>query len=219
MKKTAALILISVCVTILFAGCSENEQSFEQKNYDADGTQVNEININVRDRQIEVSLSKNNKISIEYAESAKEYYDISVSDDNVLTMTASDNKEWDDYIGNKPAAENRKISLQIPDSLLKSLKLSTTNEDIRLPALNITDNITLSSNGGNIYFEKINADSIILNGKNGNIIGSIAGGYDDYAIECKIKKGNSNLPSVKKDGSKTLSVTANNGDAEIEFCK
>lgn len=220
MKKIIAVVLMLVSVIALFAGCSSNKQSFTQKNYEADGTQVKEISIDVRDRKIEVSLSKDNQIHIEYAESEKEYYDIAVSDNNVLTMTANTDKEWSDFIGAKPDAENRKINLQIPDLLLTSLKLSTTNEDIRLSALNVTEAIILSSNGGNISFEKINAGSnISLTVKNGNIAGSIARGYDDYNIACEIKKGESNLPSEKTGGSKNLSVNANNGDVKIEFYK
>lgn len=220
MKKIIAVVWMLISVIVLFAGCSSNKQSFTQKNYEADGTQVKEISIDVRDRKIEVSLSKDNQIHIEYAESEKEYYDIAVSDNNVLTMTANTDKEWSDFIGTKSDAENRKINLQIPDSLLTSLKLSTTNEDIRLSALNVTGAVILSSNGGNISFEKINAgNNISLTVKNGSINGSIIGGYDDYNIACEIKKGESNLPSEKAGGSKGLSVNANNGDVKIEFYK
>ena len=219
MKKIIVFALTLVFVMTLLAGCSSEEQTFTQKSYDTDGIQIKEISIDVRDRYIEVSLSTDNQIHIVYSESEKEYYDISVSDDNILTMTAADNKDWWDYIGSKPSVENRKISLQIPDSLLASLKLSTTNEDIQLSPLNVTGDIALSSNGGNISFEKMNAgSSITLTVKNGNINGSIIGSYDDYAIACEIKKGESNLPSEKESGDKMLSVNANNGDVKIEFC-
>lgn len=199
MKKTTYLTVMAVSVIGLFAGCSNNKQTFVEKNYEADGTQIKEINMDVRDREIEVSLSADNQIHIGYSESEKEYYEIAVTDENVLTMTAVTEKGWVDFIGSKPSAENRKISLQIPDSILQSLKLSTTNEDIKLSALNVMKEITLSSNGGDISLDKINAgNSITLTAKNGNISGSIAGGYDDYAIACKVKKGESNLPSEKK---------------------
>lgn len=218
MKKMIAFILTLVSVTTLFAGCSSGKQSFTQKSYESDGTLVKEINIDVRDRQIEVSLSEDEQIHIIYAESEKECYNISISENNILSMIAVENKEWFDYIGNKPEAENRKIFLQIPDSLIETLNVSTTNADIALSALNVTKDLVLSSNGGNIFFDKINARrSIALTGKNGNITGSILGGYDDYAIVCKIKKGDSNLPAEKEGKSKTLSVNANNGDVEIAF--
>ena len=113
---------------------------------------LSEINLDVQDREIEVTLSEDEQVHIQYSENSKEYYDISVSDENVLTMTSASNKEWTDYIGRKPSAEDRKISLQIPDELLENLTLSTTNEDITLSALAVTGSISISSTGGNITF-------------------------------------------------------------------
>ena len=53
--------------------------------------------------------------------------------------------------------------------------------------------------------------------KNGDISGTIAGSYDDFAIQSEIKKGESNLPGNKNGGEKTLTVSGNNGDVHIEF--
>lgn len=220
MKKIIFLTLVTVCVMMIFVGCSSDEQSFNQKSYEADETQVKGIEIDVKDRAIEVSRSSDNQIHIDYSESEKEYYDISVSEDNVLSMSIVNNKKWSDYIGSKPAVENRKISLQIPDSLLESLKLTTTNEDIKFSELNVLKEISISVNGGNISFEKINAEnSINLKSKNGNINGTIIGSYDDYEISCTIKKGESNLPPETESGSKKLVIDVNNGDVDIEFVK
>ena len=73
---------------------------------------------------------------------------------------------------------------------------------------------------GNIIFDKLNACSdIVLNVKNGDITGSILGSYDDYSINCQIKKGETNLPSKKDGGYKQLDVIVNNGDAKIEINK
>lgn len=172
----------------------------------------------IGDREIEVSLSEDEQVHIQYYENSKEYYDISVSDENVLTMTSASDKGWTDFIGVKPSDDNRKILLQIPDGLLENLTLSTTNENITLSTLAVAGNINLSSNGGNIAFENLDAGSALtLNAKNGNISGTIAGSYDDFSIQSSIKKGESNLPDNKEDGEKTLDVTGNNGDIHIEF--
>ena len=133
-------------------------------------------------------------------------------------MTSASNKDWTDYIGGKPSAENRKILLQIPDALLDTLTLSTTNEDISLPALAITKSINISSNGGNITFGNLEVGSAIsLTVKNGDISGAVVGSYDDFAIQTEIKKGESNLPDNKDGGEKTLNVSSNNGDVNITF--
>ena len=150
-----------------------------------------------------MSLSEDEQVHIQYYENSKEYYDISVSDDNVLTMASASDKEWTDYIGGKPSAENRKISLQIPDALLDTLTLSTTNEDIFLPALAVTGSINISSNGGNISFGNLDVGSALtLNVKNGDISGAIVGSYDDFSIQSEIKKRGKAICRTKKRAGK-----------------
>lgn len=216
MKKNISLALCLVLGSFTLAGCSNSSEPFAEKSYTPD-TQIHEIHLDVQDREIEVSLSGDEQVHMQYFENSKEYYDISVSG-NVLTVTSASNKEWTDYIGGKPSAEHRKISLQIPDAMLENLTLSTTNEDITLPALSVTGSISISSNGGNIGFENLDVgNALTLNVKNGDISGTVAGSYDDFAIQSEIKKGESNLPDNKNGGEKTLHVSSNNGDVRIEF--
>lgn len=217
MKKIIVLALCLVLSSVILAGCSDNSEAFEEKSYTPD-MPVNEINLDVQDREIEVSLSEDEQVHIKYYENSKEYYDISVSDENVLTMKNASNKNWTEYIGVKSSDENRKIFLQIPDALLNTLTLSATNEDISLPALAITGSINISSNGGDIAFENLDVENAInLTVKNGDISGAILGSYDDFAIQSEVKKGESNLPDSKDGGEKTLNVSSNNGDVNIEF--
>lgn len=217
MKKIISLAFCLVLGSFVLTGCSNNGEPFKEKSYTPD-TKINEINLDVQDREIEVSLSEDEQVHIQYSENSKEYYDISVSDENVLMMTSASSKDWTDYIGGKPSAENRKIFLQIPDALLDALTLSTTNENISLPAFTVTESISISSNGGDIAFGNLNVGNAInLTVKNGDISGAIAGSYDDFAIQSEIKKGDSNLPGNKDGGEKTLKVSGNNGDVNIEF--
>ena len=217
MKKIIALALCFVMSIFALAGCSGESEPFKKKNFTPD-TQVNGINLDVRDREIEVVLSKDEQVHIQYSENSKEYYEISVSDGNLLTMVNASNKEWTDYIGGKPSAEDRKIVLQVPTALLDTVILSTTNEDVFLPVLAVTGSIDVSTNGGNITFENLDVgNTLTLTVKNGDISGTVAGSYDDFAIQSEIKKGDSNLPNNKESGKKMLNVTSNNGDINIEF--
>ncbi len=217
MKKNISLVLCIIFGSLILSGCSSSNEPFEKKNYTPE-TQINEINLDVRDRKIAVSLSEDEQVHIEYSENNIEYYDISVSDEKVLTMTSLSDKEWMDYIGGKLSAEDREISLQIPDTLLENLVLSTTNEDITLSALTVTGSINISSNGGNIAFENLDVgNALFLNVKNGDISGTIVGSYDDFSIKSEIKKGESNLPDNKDGGEKMLNVLCNNGDIDIEL--
>ena len=216
MKKMILMACCLVLSTSLLAGCSGDSEPFEEKSYTPD-TPVTEVHLDVEDREIEVSRSEDDQVHIQYFENSKEYYDISVSNEAVLTMTSASNKEWTDYIGGKPSDENRKILLQIPDAMLDTLTLSTTNEEISLPALTVTGSISLSSNGGDISFGDLDVGSALsLTVKNGDISGTVVGSYDDFAIQTEIKKGESNLME-KEGGEKTLSVSTNNGDVDIEF--
>ena len=219
MKKIISLVLCVTLGSFVLSGCSDKGEPFEKKSYTPD-TQIKEINLDVRDREIEVSLSKDEQVHIEYSENRKEYYDISVLNENVLTMTSARNKEWSDYIGGNPSVGERKILLQIPNALLDNLTLSTTNEDISLPALAVSGSVSIFANGGNITFGNLEVkNSLTLTVKNGDISGAVVGNYDDFSIQTAIKKGENNLPSNKDDGEKTLNVSCNNGNTNLEFLK
>lgn len=220
MKKLIALLVSLIAGANCFTGCAKNDEAPTPKRYTAESGEIAEVCIDVRDRQVEVTLSNDNRIHIDYFEDSKEFYEISVSDRRTLSMTAANNKEWTDYIGGKSAADSRKISLQVPDELLETLKISTTNEDISLPPLTVTRDLSLSSHGGNISFDRLNVGkSIFLDAKNGDISGTITGSYDDYAIACSLKKGESNLPPDKESGTKALTAINNNGDIHIAFIR
>ena len=220
MKKIMIPILCVVLGGFAMTGCSNDSEPFIQKEYTADGTQIKEIQIEVQDQKITVSPSEDDQIYIDYSENNKEYYDISVSDDQVLTVTAESNKTWTDFIGLKPSEEDREIYLRVPDALLDTLNISTTNEDIALSELSVEGKISLASNGGNITFERADVGKEIdLTAKNGDISGTVSGSYDDFAIFTEIKKGESNLPGNKDSGEKTLKVSCNNGDISIGFQK
>ena len=149
----------------------------------------------MRDREIEVTLSDDEQVHIQYSENSKEYYDISVSDGNVLTMVNANNKEWTDYIGGKPSTKDRKIVLQMPTTLLDTVTLSTTNEDISLPVLAVTGSIDISTNDGNITFESLDVgNTLTLTVIIGDISGMIGGRYEDLVIQSEVKNGVSSLP-------------------------
>ena len=219
MKKLLVMLLSLSAGAALLSGCSGNgQEAFEEKSYAVDAAEIAEVSIDVRDRTLAVSLSPDDQIHIGYYESDTESYDIAVSEAGVLTMAAVSDKNWTDYIGGKAGSDSRTISLQIPDGLLPALTLSTTNEDITLSPLAVTGSVTLSSNGGTIIFEGLDVGTgLSLTVKNGNIAGTVAGSYEDFSIQWEGKKGDSNLPEYKDGGAKTLQVSSNNGDVEVEF--
>ena len=216
-KKVVTLMVVLVFGSLLLTGCSTSIP-FVAKTYTIEGSKVSSLIVDVRDREIEVSVSNDGLVHIDYFENAKEFYDISVSHDKVLTMKAVTNKDWKDFIGLSPAIGARKISIQVPDSHLSSLDLSTTKQDLILFPLTVNGSVTLSSNGGNITFEKMDVKTMLkVTGKNGNIRGTVAGSHDDFSILTTIKKGKTNLSTDLKDKDKRLEVSNNNGNINITF--
>ena len=87
-----------------------------------------------------------------------------------------------------------------------------------MSSLSVLGDITLDSNGGDLEFEKITVGSSFnVTAKNGDIEGSLIGGWNDFSISCDVKKGESNLPETKPDGEKSLNVSCNNGDVNINI--
>lgn len=219
MKKIIILIMHISIIMFLFTSCAKTNQ-FTKKIYTTDDLQIQKINIEARDRQIEILSSNDDLVHIEYFENEQEQYSILIDENKTLDVKLENNKSWLDYFGQKASMDNRKIILSIPNHLLIDLVIETTNENVSIAKEVSIDNLSVSVNGGNIIFDKLNACSdIVLNVKNGDITGSILGSYDDYSINCQIKKGETNLPSKKDGGYKQLDVIVNNGVAKIEINK
>lgn len=218
MKKISWLALCALLGAAVLVGCSAGEsEPFEEKTYTAQTEQVREVRLDVRDRSIEVSASEDGQIHIGCAENSKEYYEIGVSEDGVLEMTAASDKSWTDYIGGKAAAGSRKITLRLPQAQLSALALYTTNENVTFSDFS-AGRITVSVNGGDIQFDCLDVEEKLdLQVKNGGISGTAAGSQSDYAVTCAVKKGESTLPAEADGGPKQLAVSANNGDVNIRF--
>lgn len=215
--KKFTVFLLSLIGIILLSGCYDGGE-FTEKAYSNGG--IEKITVQAEDRELEISPSEDGLVYIDYFDGEKEYLDISVSQSKELTVKLIYNKIWTDFIGAKPSQKYRKIKIRVPDDLIVSLSASTTNENIRITALSVKESITLESNGGNILCERVSIGKTInLTAKNGNITGTVLGGWDDFSISCKIKKGDCNLPLNKENGEKSFTADCNNGNINIGFVK
>ncbi len=217
MKKWFAVLLALVGALAAFAGCSDAE-NFTPKTYRSGESAVEEIVVEVTDREVEIAASEDGQIHIEYFDSEKEFLEITGAETGRLTVRLVQNKEWTDFIGVKPSEEFRKVSVRVPDGKIVRLSASTTNESIRVEALSFAESVTLSSNGGDVVCERVGVGaSIALTVKNGDITGTVVGAWDDFSITCTGKKGECNLPERKEGGTKTLAVAYNNGDVDLQI--
>ena len=216
MKKIAVVAAVAALALMgTMSGCT-NDEVFTAQTYVEEG-EVRSVSIDVTDRAVKLMPSEDGKLRIDYYESEKTSYDISLSEEGVLSVTLDLDQSWTDFVGVQPAAEYRTVCVYLPQELT-DVSVSTTNETISATGTIAAQNVSMSVNGGDLSFRKIAAKkSVTLNAKNGNITGTILGSYDDYAITCNVKKGESSLPENKTGGSKTLSVDCNNGDVEVEI--
>lgn len=219
MKKFAVILWMLIgLLTFTLTGCT-NGDTFTEKSY-LSSDEIKKVTVQVEDRALEIGASEDNHVYIDYFDSKKEYLDITVSEGNELTIKLLYNKTWTDYIGRKSAANYRKITIRLPNGSLTAFSASTTNADITMSPLSFTEHIALNANGGNILCERVSAGkSIRLTAKNGNITGSVIGGWDDFSIACTIKKGECNLPKLKEGGYKSFTADCNNGNIDIAFVK
>lgn len=208
---TMLSLLMTLC---LFAGCAA-DGDFRAITFDHVADEVKSLNIAVRDRSVSITPSTDGMVHIDAFASTKEGYDISLSDDGTLTMESVYNKDWTDFFGGKPTEAYRTITVALPSGVLEDLSVSTTNEDVKVSDIAVTGSASLSSNGGNVIVDDIDVGkALTLTVKNGDISGNVVGGYDDFAIDVTIKKGDSNQ-SGKTGGEKTLTLDANNGDINL----
>lgn len=210
------LILTVTVGTVFLTSCANND-TFVLRNYSTSIKNISSIDIDVIDREVEVKASRDEQVHVEYFESEKEFYNIETNNEK-LTMKYTDNKQWTDFIGAKTSSKYRKIIFQIPNNFIDNLIVTTTNENIKIFTLFVKNDMSLNTNGGNIEIEKVGVGrKLNLVAKNGNISGNILGNYNEFAINCEIKKGNCNLPLEKSDGEKLLHVQCNNGDIRLNF--
>ncbi len=114
MKKLLSLLCVIVSLTLFaLTGCSNND-TFTAKSYSSGESVVESVSMDVSDRQINIGISDDEKVHIEYFDGEKEYFDISFSENNELAVKLTFNKEWTDFIGTKAAAEYRKMTVKLP---------------------------------------------------------------------------------------------------------
>ena len=76
MKKIVCVVL-AVLFVFAFVGCS-NGGTFSEKNYLSENGQIRSIIIDVADRELNIGLSSDGQISVNYFDSEKQYLEISV---------------------------------------------------------------------------------------------------------------------------------------------
>lgn len=212
MKKILTL-LITATSSLSLASCAQED--FFEKVATFQNETIKNITIDVTNRALNITKSDKTYIEIFYYESKSNKLTYEVNENSLMVSLNTPNN----IFGTQAELTYRTISIVIPADLSTSLSLKTSNENCRLEDLSF-NSLSIENNNGDINFKNIStiSDATFIN-KDGNIIGNIIGSWDDYAIETSIKKGESNLPELKEEGSKKLKVDNNNGNIQIEISK
>ena len=206
MKRILSAMFVAVFAALLCAGCSEEQ--FTERMFEGE---ANEVVFELENTAVEVAPSGDGQVRIEYFVSEKRSLSVAL-DGGTLTVTSDGTGV---SLGALPEVAYRTVKVYLPAGLA-SLTLTTTGERVALSDISAGE-IMLDVNGGDISFERLEVGALGVTVKNGNVAGSLLGGWDDFSISCTVKKGESNLPERKEGGEKSLSVDCNNGDVDIEL--
>ena len=208
-KKMFCAAAVACCMLTgaVLAGCTE--QSFEAGSFSAEA--VDRIELELSDTAVNVTASEDGAVHLSYYEGTSLSYSI-VCEDGLLRVENASGAAF----GLQPAAEYRTLEVRIPEGL-EELRIVTSGESVTLaPAA--AEAVFVDCNNGDISFGTLSVSrSASFTVKNGDITGTLAGGWDDFSIECTIKKGESNLPESKPGGNRSLNVICNNGDVSVSF--
>jgi hypothetical protein len=215
MKKIRFFMLTAAVLFLVPALAACTAEPYTAKTYDA-AAGISDLTIEVRDRAVEVVMTDDETVRVEYYANSKEDYSFEEKD-GVLTMKAVSNKDWTDYIGVNGNREQQIIRVYLPRGI-RNLSLVTTNRDVSLSEIDVAGSCSLDVNNGNISFETLSVGSALsVKVKNGNVAGTLIGSYDVFDMNISVSKGDSNLPARKEGGEKQLTADVNNGDLTIEL--
>lgn len=206
----ALTVLLSV---FAFTACSAEEYEAASRDFSAE--EVKSITVDVTDRAVEFSVSESGGIEIEYYKNSKEDYTFEL-EEGVLVIRSVFDKDWTDFIGVNGDREKQVLRIAVPDGVLKDLSVRTKNRDIHMEPLSVTGSCVFENNNGDVLFESLDVGvAIDVSTKKGDIVGTVIGSYDEFAIEVSAEH-DCNLQN-KEGGPKRLKLAANSGSVRVEL--
>lgn len=216
MFRKLVMLVLSTVLLCLPAALGEEagvEQTF-------DPALVTSIYLDVWERQVRVCPSEDGLIHLRYTEAEREAYTAVVSPQKALRITLAQDKGLWDYVGLLPEVSQRTVTLALPQAAFECISLATAGETLSVEKMPCAQQVVLCNRDGEIVFDGLQAGkSIVITQKNGHVKGTVVGGYDDFAIACTVKKGQSTLPTQKAGGDKELCVKCNHGNVSIDFVR
>ncbi len=140
MKKSILTMCLFIFGGLFLTGCgadsSSAKEEFKKNNYVVEASKVDGINMNIDRSDIEIKTSSGDQILVDYYESEKQTYDITL-DGTTLNINTKLNKDSSDYVRIEDSPESKIVTLTLPDSVINLLNVELSNGDLSLTPMNV----------------------------------------------------------------------------------
>ncbi len=236
---TAAIVLI-LGIVILFTAFALNgfklKGLYQKEKYEKHEMEIKEdikaINIDEINGDIKFVITEDD-CHVEYYDSEKIVHEISV-DGDTLVIEQKDNTKWYEYLRFNFGYENDNgVIIYIPKNELREIKIETTNGDIEIKDLIISQALTTETTNGDITisnvkagrtsFDTVNGDIKLTKLEslqndfqtvNGDIKGTLVG---RYKIDTDTVNGDVSVPKKTYGADGRINAETVNGDIDLDW--
>lgn len=211
-----------------------DSQSLQKKEYSYRSDEITGMNIIGMDRDVKIVGTDADTIDIVTWEDESEYYDRKVSADGQLNIKFNRDESWFYHnIGFQFDFTDTAMIVSIPYELCNNITVTSSSGCISLNDIKVKDALTVTTAGGDVYFDKVTANNGMQLESNSGcfvlkditcnkdiLVKTISG---DLELNTAFAEGNLGLEAdsgcfMIKDATvnKDMSIKTSSGDAQIE---
>ena len=145
-------------------------QTTEYKSYTTTLDGITDIDINLKEKRLEIYSVPGDEIVIDYPYYSDEKYDFNIISGR-LTLNYSTSRRWYSNFVNGIFSQLRDstVRIGIPESYTNSLNTITSNSKISLDGITLLDSVKLQTTNSTIEVTGLNAKELSLSSSNGSI--------------------------------------------------
>ncbi len=238
------LIIVGLIVSTLafsFMGFNvdrlNTEKDFKEELKTYNATDINQINVDVRNRSIDIKKTNQNNIVVKYKTNEKNAIYCEKSNGSV-NVSSEDIDNWLDQLKHGAFinfsfnfTDNLNIQIEIPMNFKGELIIHTSNASINLSDISNLSNIDLQTSNSNIIIENVECENARIMSSNGaidltnlNVNNKIDGRTSNNTIEIKncksseieFKTSNGKIILYNINTTRSLEATTSNAKITVE---
>lgn len=200
------ILLIGIIGSVLTYASANDKTDWETANQTIDPEQVQNLDIESNNAEIDIVLTNDKEIKIEYrAQIADERLHTEINDSTLFIQVKDRSKKWFNFGLFSPT---KSLKVFVPEKDYKQLDVMNDNGPIYLSNLTI-EQINLLTDNGRLTMDNLKASSIGAESDNGRI--ELKNVLSDQ-IEVKTSNGKVNFEDVEGD----ISGQSNNGSISLK---